>query len=167
MSDPPISEEPPVLTEVREAIFKLNGGKALGICGIPAELLKVEGERIAHGLAYWLLSGSPFSFSRTSERGERIGRTVATNVASQCSLYQVRFSLISILNGSVTTYEGTNGQSSLDLLLASPQVLALRVIVERRREFGRGLLEAYIDPKKASRIAMGDPETVEDSDAGY
>lgn len=36
----PISEEPPTLTEVREAISKLKGGKEAGICIIPAKLLK-------------------------------------------------------------------------------------------------------------------------------
>ncbi|XP_069976414.1 uncharacterized protein [Penaeus vannamei] len=38
--DPPISEDPPTLTEIREVISKLKGGKAAGICDIPAELLK-------------------------------------------------------------------------------------------------------------------------------
>ncbi|TGW14455.1 hypothetical protein EIL50_05460, partial [bacterium NHP-B] len=37
----------------------------------------------------------------------------------------------------------TPGKSTID------RILALRVIVERRREFGRGLLAAYIDLKKA------------------
>ncbi|XP_069998239.1 uncharacterized protein [Penaeus vannamei] len=37
----------------------------------------------------------------------------------------------------------TPGKSTID------RILALRVVVERRREFGRGLLAAYIDLKKA------------------
>ena len=40
----------------------------------------------------------------------------------------------------------TPGKSTVD------RILALRVIVERRREFGRGLLAAYIDLKKAFDI---------------
>lgn len=50
VSDPTISEEPPTLTEVWEAISKLRGGKAMGICRIPAELLKARGEPITWGL---------------------------------------------------------------------------------------------------------------------
>ncbi|XP_069976479.1 uncharacterized protein [Penaeus vannamei] len=48
--DPSISEGPPTLNEVREVISKLKGGKTAGICDIPAELLKVEGEPMARGL---------------------------------------------------------------------------------------------------------------------
>ncbi|XP_069992460.1 uncharacterized protein [Penaeus vannamei] len=48
--DPPISEDPPTLTEVREKISKLKGGKAAGICDIPAELLKAGSEPMAQGL---------------------------------------------------------------------------------------------------------------------
>ena len=50
LPDPPISEDPPSLTEVRGAISKLKSGKAAGICGIPAELLKAGGEPMARGL---------------------------------------------------------------------------------------------------------------------
>ena len=48
--DPPISEDPPSLTSVREVISKLKSGKAAGVCGIPAELLKAGGEPMARGL---------------------------------------------------------------------------------------------------------------------
>ncbi|XP_069975905.1 uncharacterized protein [Penaeus vannamei] len=44
LPDPPISEDPPSLTEIRRAISKLKTGKAAGICGIPAEMLKAGGE---------------------------------------------------------------------------------------------------------------------------
>ena len=47
LPDPPISEDSPSLAEVREAISKLKSGKAAGICGIPAELLKAGGEPMA------------------------------------------------------------------------------------------------------------------------
>lgn len=50
MPDPPISEDPPTLNEFREAISKLKGGKAAGICEIPAELLKVGREAKARDL---------------------------------------------------------------------------------------------------------------------
>ncbi|XP_069971661.1 uncharacterized protein [Penaeus vannamei] len=50
LPDPPISEDPSFLTEVREAISKLKSGKSAGICGIPAELLKAVGRPMARGI---------------------------------------------------------------------------------------------------------------------
>lgn len=47
---PPISEVPPTLTKVREVISNLKGGKAVGICGIPAELVNTGGEPMIRGL---------------------------------------------------------------------------------------------------------------------
>lgn len=47
MLDLPITEETPTMTEVREAFSKLKGGKAAGICCIPAKLLKAGGEPMA------------------------------------------------------------------------------------------------------------------------
>ncbi|XP_069975286.1 uncharacterized protein [Penaeus vannamei] len=47
---PPISEDPPTLTEVREAISKLKDGKAASIYDIPAELPKAGGEYMVWGL---------------------------------------------------------------------------------------------------------------------
>lgn len=44
-ADPPINEDAPSLAEVREAIAKLRGGKAPGVCNISVELLKGGGER--------------------------------------------------------------------------------------------------------------------------
>ncbi|XP_069989723.1 uncharacterized protein [Penaeus vannamei] len=48
--DRPMSEDPPTLTEIREPISKLKGGKAAGICNIPAELLEAGGEPMSRGL---------------------------------------------------------------------------------------------------------------------
>ena len=51
LPDPPFSEDAPLpLTEVRGVISKLKSGKAAGICGIPAELLKAGGEPMARPL---------------------------------------------------------------------------------------------------------------------
>ncbi|KAG0718622.1 Importin subunit alpha-1 [Chionoecetes opilio] len=44
-ADPPIDETTPSLDEVREAVAKLKGGKAAGVCNISAELLKAWGVR--------------------------------------------------------------------------------------------------------------------------
>ena len=41
---PPIREDPPSCQEVERVASELKGGRAAGVCGIPAELLKV-GER--------------------------------------------------------------------------------------------------------------------------
>ncbi|XP_069989710.1 uncharacterized protein [Penaeus vannamei] len=51
--------DPPFLTEVRRAISKLKSGKAVGICGIPVEMLKAGEEAMVRGLyavmaAIWL-----------------------------------------------------------------------------------------------------------------
>ena len=48
--DPPINEAPPSLDEVREAVSKLKGRKAAGVCNISVELLKAGGEAMIHGL---------------------------------------------------------------------------------------------------------------------
>lgn len=47
-ADPLISETPPSLEEVREAVKTLKGGKAAGICNISTEKLKVEREKVVH-----------------------------------------------------------------------------------------------------------------------
>ena len=43
-ADPPIDETVPSIGDVKEAVAKLRGGKAAGVCNISAELLKAEGE---------------------------------------------------------------------------------------------------------------------------
>ncbi len=49
-ADPPVDETPPSLAEVREAVNKLKGGKAVGVCNISAEMVKAGGETMIHGL---------------------------------------------------------------------------------------------------------------------
>ena len=45
-----INEVAASLDEVKEAVARLRGGKATGICNISAELLKAGGEAMIHGL---------------------------------------------------------------------------------------------------------------------
>ena len=45
-ADPPIDETAPSIGDVKEAVAKLRGGKAAGICSISAELLKAGGETV-------------------------------------------------------------------------------------------------------------------------
>ena len=49
-ADLPINEAAPSIDEVKEAVSKLRGGKAAGICNISAELLKAGGEAMIRGL---------------------------------------------------------------------------------------------------------------------
>ena len=49
-TDPPITEAAPSIDEVKEAVAKLRGRKAAGICNISAELLKARGEAMIRGL---------------------------------------------------------------------------------------------------------------------
>ena len=43
-ADPPIDEPAPSIGDVKEAVARLMGGKAAGICNISAELLEAGGE---------------------------------------------------------------------------------------------------------------------------
>lgn len=42
--DPLTNVTPPSLTEMRKAVRKLNGGRAVGICNTRVDMLKTEGE---------------------------------------------------------------------------------------------------------------------------
>ena len=46
IADPPISDDPPSFVETQAAVNRLNWGKAPGICGIHAELLKAGGNAV-------------------------------------------------------------------------------------------------------------------------
>ena len=159
--DPPISEEPPTLTEVRMAISKLKSGKAAGICDIPAELLKAGGEPMARGLhtvqtAIWqsgtippdllrgvvipLWKGKGDRWDCSNYRGITL-LSIPGKVLAHILLKRIRNHLLRHQRPEQSGF--TPGKSTID------RILALRLIVERRREFGRGLLAAYIDLKKA------------------
>ena len=49
-ADPPIDETAPSIVDVKEAVAKLTGGKAAGICNISAEVLKAGCEAMIRGL---------------------------------------------------------------------------------------------------------------------
>ncbi len=68
-ADPPVDETPPSLAEVREAVNKLEGGKAVGVCNINAEMLKAGVETIIHVLhalltAVWQSGTLPLDWKR-------------------------------------------------------------------------------------------------------
>ncbi|XP_069981039.1 uncharacterized protein [Penaeus vannamei] len=109
---PSVRIHPPLL-KLGGAISKLKSDKAVGICDIPAELLKAGGEPMVRGLHAVLAA-----IWRSGTVTPSLLRGVVITEASHCSY-------------------------TID------HILALRVTVERRREFRCGLLIAYIDLKKA------------------
>ncbi|XP_069974785.1 uncharacterized protein [Penaeus vannamei] len=124
----------------REPISKLRSGKAADVCRIPAELLKAGDEPMA-----W--------------------RSHAIQSAIWQSVYQARF-LAHILLRRIRDhllrhqrpeqFRFTSGKSTIDY------ILVLQVIVERRCKFGRGLLAAYIDLKKAFNTVSWTKTKVQD-----
>ena len=49
-ADPPFDETAASMGDVKEAVAKLRGGKAAGICNISVELRKAGGEALIRGL---------------------------------------------------------------------------------------------------------------------
>ncbi|KAG0715480.1 Craniofacial development protein 2 [Chionoecetes opilio] len=160
-ADPPIDETAPSLDEVREAVAKLRGGKAAGVCNISAELLKAGGEAMIRGLhsvltAVWQSGTIPPDWKRGlvvpiwKGKGDRQdcnnyrGTTLLSvpgKVLAHLLLTRIRSHLVKHQRPQQSGF--TPGKSTTD------RILALRVLVERRREFRQGMLAAYVDLKKA------------------
>ncbi|KAG0727434.1 LINE-1 reverse transcriptase [Chionoecetes opilio] len=160
-ADPPIDESAPSLDEVREAVAKLRGGKAAGVCNISAELLKAVGEAMIHGLhavltAVWQSGTIPPDWKRGlvvpiwKGKGDRQDcnnyrgitlLSVPGKVLAHLLLTRIRSHLVKHQRPQQSGF--TPGKSTTD------RILALRVLVERRREFRQGMLAAYVDLKKA------------------
>ena len=160
-TDPPIDETPPSLDEVREAVARLRGGKAPGVCNISAELLKAGGEAMIHGLhavltAVWQSGTIPPDWKRGlvvpiwKGKGDRQDcnnyrgitlLSVPGKVLAHLLLTRMRSQLLKLQRPEQSGF--TPGKSTTD------RILALRVLVERRREFRQGMLAAYVDLKKA------------------
>ena len=49
-NDLPIDKTAPSIGDVKEAVAKLRGGKAAGVCNLSEELLKAGGEAMISGL---------------------------------------------------------------------------------------------------------------------
>ncbi|KAG0720355.1 Protein lin-10 [Chionoecetes opilio] len=160
-ADPPIDETAPSLDEVREAVAKLRGGKAAGVCNISAELLKAGGEAMIRGLhavltAVWQSSTIPPDWKRGlvvpiwKGKGDRQDcnnyhgitlLSVPGKVLAHLLLTRIRSHLLKHQRPQQSGF--TPGKSTTD------RILALRVLVEHRREFRQGMLAAYVDLKKA------------------
>ncbi|KAG0723026.1 LINE-1 retrotransposable element ORF2 protein [Chionoecetes opilio] len=160
-ADPPIDETAPSLDEVREAVAKLRGGKAAGVCNISAELLKAGGEAMIRGLhaaltAVWQSGTIPPDWKRGlvvpiwKGKGDRQDcnnyrgitlLSVPGKVLAHLLLTRIHSHLLKHQRPQQSGF--TPGKSTTD------RILALRVLVERRREFRQGMLAAYVDLKKA------------------
>ncbi|XP_069985570.1 uncharacterized protein [Penaeus vannamei] len=154
LPDPPISEDPPSLTEVKGAISKLKSRETAGICGIPAELLKAGGEPMARRVhavlaAIWQSGTIPSDLLRDvviplwKGKGDQWDcnnhRGITRLSIPSKVLRRIRDHLLR--HQRLKQSEFTPGKSIIN------RAMALQVIVERRCEFGRGLLAAYIDFK--------------------
>ncbi|KAG0716601.1 LINE-1 reverse transcriptase [Chionoecetes opilio] len=160
-ADPPIDETAPSLDEVREAVAKLKGGKAADVCNISAELLKAGGEAMIRGLhavltAVWQSGTIPPDWKRrlvvpiwkgkgdsqdcNNYRGITL-LSVPGKVLAHLLLTRIRSHLVKHQRPQQSGF--MPGKSTTD------RILALRVLVERRREFRQGMLAAYVDLKKA------------------
>ena len=160
-ADPPIDENPPSFAEVKEAVGKLRGGKAAGACNISAEMLKAGNDPMIHGLhavlsAVWRSGTIPPDWRRGlvvpiwKGKGDRQDcnnyrgitlLSVPGKVFAHLLLMRIRSHLLKYQRPEQSGF--TPGKSTTD------RILALRVLVERRLAFQRGLLAAYVDLKKA------------------
>ena len=138
----------------------LKRGKAPGICGIHAELLKAGGNAVLMSHAflcsawntgimptYWkrdlavpLWKGKGDRHDCNSYRGVTL-LPVPSKVFAQIILDRFRHHLLEHQHPEQSGF--TPKRSTND------RILALRVLTERRREFRQGLLAAYVDLCKA------------------
>ena len=160
-AEPPINCDPPTIEETRKAVGRLKDGKAPGVCGIHAELLKAGGEATLlwlHTLmcSVWSTGVIPTDWKRglvvpiwkgkgdTRECNNYRGVTLLSvpgKVFARILLDRIRQQLLTHQRPEQSGF--TPKRSTVD------RILGLRVLTERMREFGRGLLAAYIDFRKA------------------
>ncbi|KAG0729173.1 Transposon TX1 uncharacterized protein [Chionoecetes opilio] len=160
-ADPPIDETAPSLDEVREAVAKLRGGKAAGVCNISAELLKARGEAMTRGLhavltAVWQSGTIPPDW----KRGLVVPIWKGKGDRQDCNNYRgitllsvpgkvLAHLLLTRIRSHLVKYQRPQQSGFTPGKLTTDRILALRVLVERRREFRQGMLAAYVDLKKA------------------
>ena len=159
-ADPSINEAAPSIDEVKEAVAKLRGGKAAGICNINAELLKAGGKAMIRGLhavltAVWYSGTIPPDWKMGLDAPIWKGKedrqdcnnyreitllSVAGKVLAYLLLMRVSSHLLKYQRPEQSVF--TPGKSTTD------RILAIRVLVERRRESRQGMLAVYVDLKK-------------------
>ena len=159
--DPPVSIDEPSLAETRKALGQLKGGKAPGVCGVYAEMLKAGGEaalRWLHTLicSVWSTGVIPTDWKRglvvpiwkgkgdvrecSNYRGVTL-LSVPGKVFARVLLNRIRQQLLDHQRPEQSGF--TPKRSTVD------RILALRLLTERLREYDRAVLAAYIDFKKA------------------
>lgn len=151
----------PTIEETREALGQLKGGKAPGICGIHPEILWAGGQavlKLLHGLycSVWSSDVIPSDLKKglivpiwkgkcdardcNNYRGVTL-LSVPGKVSARIILNRIRRHMLAHQRPEQSGF--TPKKSTAD------RILALRVLSERMREFGRGFLVAYIDLRKA------------------
>ncbi|KAG0730189.1 Transposon TX1 uncharacterized protein [Chionoecetes opilio] len=150
-ADHSIDETAPSLDEVREAVAKLKGGKAAGVCKISVELLKAGGEAMIRRLhavltAVWKSGTIPPDWKRGlvvpiwKGKGDRQDcnnyrgitlLSVPGKVLAHLLLTRIRSHLVKHHRPQQSGF--TPGKSTTD------RILALRVLVERRLIFAESL----------------------------
>ena len=139
----------------------MKSGKAAGVCGIPAELLKAGGETVLQELAavfnkIWNTCEIPADwrkgimipiFKGKGDRRECGGHRGLTLLSAPGKLFarlilgRIRDHLIAHQRPEQSGF--TPKKSTVD------RILALRVLIERRREFRQPFFGAYVDFRKA------------------
>lgn len=161
IANPPINCEPPTLVETQAAVKQLKSGKAAGVCGIAAELLKGGGEAVILSLhavlcSAWNTGVIPTDWKKgiivpiwkgkgdrqdcNNYRGVTL-LSVPGKVLARVILGRIRQQLLAHQRPEQSGF--TPKKSAID------RILALRVLCERKREFRQGLLAAYVDLRKA------------------
>ena len=161
VADPPISCDPPTLEETRRALDQLRDGRAPGVCGIRAEMLRAGGFVVIlwlHTLfcSIWSSGVIPTDWKRglivpiwkgkgdTQECNNYRGVTLLSvpgKVFARVLLNRIRQLLLDHQRPEQSGF--TPKRSTVDC------ILALRLLTERRREYQAPLLAAYIDFRKA------------------
>ena len=161
VADPPISCDPPDLEEIRAAVRQLRGGRAAGICGIQAELLKAGGEAALLALhsvfsVVWRTGIIPADW----KRGLIVPLWKGKGDRQDCSNYR-GVTLLSVpgkvfarvilnrVRGCLLKYQRPEQSGFTPKKSTVDRILALRVLIERKREFRQKLFAAYVDLRKA------------------
>ena len=154
VADPPINCRPPSLVETRAAVNRLKQGKAPGICGIHAELLKADGNAVRGSLDAVLCSAWNTGIIPTDcKRGFVVplwkgkGERQDCNNSRGVMLLSVPgkdFALI-ILDGvhhHLVEHQRPEQSGFTPKMSMIDRILAFPVLTERRREVRQGLLAA-------------------------
>ena len=159
--DPPIGCDPPSLEETRKVVKQLKGGKAPGVCGIHAELLKAGGPTVLLHLhavlcSAWSTGVIPADWRRGlvvplwKGKGDRLEcsnyravtlLSVPGKVFARVLLERIRHHLLAYQRPEQSGF--TPKRSTID------RILALRVLIERKRDYRQRLVAAYVDLRKA------------------